>query len=138
MYPDRVTMNINIGPENLLDAIWEVKLSDTTVKPGDTVKVYVSLKGFRSEPKTLYIDLAIPQECPDGNFNYRSWGRKPIGSLPTKVAPQRFTVVDAQSLIDGLKKVSVSTTTAFMSACRWRNPAWLFGTRNCPICRPAR
>ena len=105
MPPDKITLDVEITPKNLEVSLWDAKLSDSIVRPGQTVTIQTALKGFRSEPIPFTIELPIPQDCPDGKYQLQICGADAYQSFLNKTAPQRFTAVDAQSLLDGLVKV---------------------------------
>lgn len=105
MYAKTITLDIEIAPDNLLASLWEAKIAQTVVKPGDIVKINVALKGFRSEPKLFAIDLQIPVTCPDGKYPLQVCGADAYQAFLLKTAPQRFTVVDTESLLAGLNQV---------------------------------
>ncbi|HML73979.1 MAG TPA: SpoIVB peptidase S55 domain-containing protein [Anaerohalosphaeraceae bacterium] len=105
MPPDKITLDIEITPKNLAVSLWDARLSDNVVKPGQTVTIQAALKGFRSEPIPFTIELPIPQDCPDGKYQLQILGSDAYQSFLSKTAPQRFTAVDAQSLLDGFNRI---------------------------------
>lgn len=105
IYPDKIVMDIEIAPDNLITSLWEAKITENIVKPGDTVKINIALKGFRSEPKPFTIELKIPDNCPDGKYPLQVCGAEAYQAFLLKTSPQRFTVVDAESLLTALNRV---------------------------------
>jgi hypothetical protein len=105
MTPQAISLDMEILPENLLASLWEARLSSAVVKPGDTVQIHIMTKTFRSEPKEFVINLAIPQDCPEGKYPLLVAGAEAYQGFLMKTAPQRFMVVDAQSLLEGLNRI---------------------------------
>jgi hypothetical protein len=105
MPPDKITLDVEITPRNLAVSLWDVRLSDNVVRPGQTVTIQAALKGFRSEPIPFTLELPIPQDCPDGKYQLQILGSDAYQAFLNKTAPQRFTAVDSQSLLDGFNRV---------------------------------
>lgn len=105
MYADKIILDIEIAPDNLLASLWEAKIADTVFKPGDTVKIDVALKGFRSEPKMFSLELPIPDNCPDGKYPLQVCGADAYQAFLVKAAPQRFTVIDVDTFLAGLNRI---------------------------------
>jgi hypothetical protein len=105
IYPDKIVMDVQIAPDNLLASLWEAKIAENIVRPGDTVKIHIALKGFRSEPKIFAIELKISDNCPDGKYPLQVCGADAYQAFWLKASPQRFTVVDAESLLAALNRV---------------------------------
>jgi hypothetical protein len=105
MPPKKVSVEIDIQPQNKIGSLLEMRLSKTTVKPGQTVTVYAKIKEFRSESKELAVDFHIPADCPQGRYSLQVFGVDGYQNFLTKNAQQRFVVTDAKSLLGGLNMV---------------------------------
>lgn len=104
-YPDKIVLDIELTPDNSSASLWEAKIADNIVRPGELLKVSVALKAFRSEPKVYEINLKIPDDCPDGKYPLQICGPEAYQAFLIKASPQRFTVVDAESLLTGFNRV---------------------------------
>lgn len=105
MPPKKISLEIDIHPENRIDSLMEMRLSKNTVRPGETVTVYAKVKAFRSVPKELAIDFYIPADCPQGRYSLLVCGVDGYQNFLMKNAQQRFIVTDAKSLLSGLSMV---------------------------------
>jgi hypothetical protein len=103
--PRKINLAIDIQPENRTAALWEARISNAVAKPGDTVRVCVAVKEFRSEPKEFWVAVPIPSDCPEGKYALQICGVDAYQNFLLKTAPQRFMVTDAKSLLEGLDKV---------------------------------
>lgn len=105
MQPARIAVEIDIQPQHRVVSLWETRLSNTTVAPGQTLQVFVKVKEFRSDIREFVIDFPIPQDCPQGRYVLQISGVDGYQSFLTKTAPQKFVVTDARSLLEGLQRV---------------------------------
>jgi hypothetical protein len=105
IYPDKIVMDIEIAPDNLQVSLWEAKIAENTVRPGDTVKINTVLKGFRNEPQPFVVEIRIPDNCPNGKYQLQVCGADAYQAFLLKAAPHRFMVVDAESLIAAFTRV---------------------------------
>lgn len=103
--PRKINLAIDIQPENRAAALWEARIFNAVAKPGDTVRMCVAVKEFRSEPKEFWVDVPIPSDCPEGKYALQICGIDAYQNFLLKTAPQRFMVTDAKSLLEGLEKV---------------------------------
>jgi hypothetical protein len=103
--PRKINLTIDIQPENRAAVLWEARVSNTVVKPGDTVRVCIAVKEFRSEPKEFWVNVPIPSNCPEGKYALQICGIEAYQNFLLKTAPQRFMVTDAKSLLEGLEKI---------------------------------
>ncbi|MBM4104561.1 MAG: hypothetical protein FJ263_11065 [Planctomycetes bacterium] len=103
--PRKINLAIDIRPENRTAGLWEARISNAVAKPGDTVRMCVAVKEFRSEPKEFWINVPIPSNCPEGKYALQICGVDAYQNFLLKTAPQRFMVTDAKSLLEGLEKV---------------------------------
>ena len=105
MPPEKISLELEIQPQNRVASLWEARLSNTVVRPGDVVQVHIAVKEFRSDPKEFVVDFPIPPDCPQGKYTLQICGVEEYQNFLTKTAPQRFLVTDAKTLLEGLDKV---------------------------------
>jgi hypothetical protein len=105
MPPKKISLEIDILAGNRIASLLEIRLSKTTVRPGETVTVHAKIKEFRSDSKELAVDFHIPADCPEGKYSLQISGVDGYQNFLMKNASQRFIVTDAKSLLDGLNKV---------------------------------
>ncbi len=95
---DSIDIKMNMEPVNTTASIWAVDVSQTTVRPGQTVTASVVLKSYRSQEQTVSIDLKIPETLAPGTYKIRILGGPEYQSFVAEMAPQRFLAVDLTSL----------------------------------------
>jgi hypothetical protein len=105
MPPRKITLTVDIQPESRTASLWEARISHSVAKPGQTVRVCVAIRTFRSEPKELWVDFPIPSDCPEGKYVLQICGADAYQNFLLKTTPQRFMVTDAKSLLAGLNRV---------------------------------
>ena len=101
---DSIHIKMNMEPVNTTASIWSVDVSQTTVRPGQTVVASVALKSYRSQEQTVAIDLKIPETLPPGSYKMQIMGGPEYQSFISKMAPQRFLAVDFGSLKTALDR----------------------------------
>jgi hypothetical protein len=105
MPPKTISLDIDILAGNRTASLLDVRLSNTTVRPGQTVTVTARIKEFRSDAREVTVDFHIPADCPQGRYSLQVCGVEGYQSFLMKNAPQRFVVTDAKSLLEGLDRV---------------------------------
>lgn len=103
--PTGIDVKITIEPTNATAALGSATLSQTIVKPGQTVTAEVTLESFRSAKSRQSILLTMPDNLPPGNYPLQLMGADAYAAFLRQTAPQRFRVVDAPTLIDGLNRL---------------------------------
>lgn len=103
--PEEIELNVSIEPQDQTAEIWSARLSQATVKPGQTITAEVVLQSFRAVRTTCSVELKIPETLPPGKYPLQLLGAEQYENFVSKNAPQRFRVVDAASLVEGLGRV---------------------------------
>ena len=100
-----LNFDVQILPKNILSEIWSVKLSDTKVKPGQTIDVSVVLLTYLSEKKIHRFQFKIPDDLASGQYGLLIAGGYDYEKFLRKVSPHKFTTEDLPTLIEGLKNI---------------------------------
>lgn len=103
--PKGIEIDISIAPDDCTAAFWSARLSQATVKPGQTVTVEVMLQTFRAARISYSVDIKIPDTLAPGKYPLHLLGASAYGSFLSQTAPQRFRVVDAETLLSGLNRI---------------------------------
>jgi hypothetical protein len=103
--PEGIELTVVVEPEDSTAAIWSARLSQATVKPGQTITAEVTLQSFRAARTTCTIELKIPETMPPGKYPLQLLGVAAYNNFVNQNAPHRFRVVDARSLVAGLNRV---------------------------------
>jgi hypothetical protein len=91
--------NIKIVPKNVLSHIWSVDLSDSKVKPGETVDITIVIESELGEKKRYQYSQEIPDDLPPGKYELiicDSWFYE---QFLVASAPYRFTPENLPTLI---------------------------------------
>ncbi len=101
----RLDFNVEITPDNLMAKISEVILSDSKVKPGQTIDVKVVLKPYK-QPKTQHtFKLTIPEDLADGEYQINVFGSYGYEKFLRKNAIHRYLQHDLPTLIAAIKNI---------------------------------
>ncbi len=100
--PTGIELQITIAPSDANASIWTTTLSQTTVKPGQTITAELTLESFRTAKSKQSISLTVPNNLPPGKYPLQLMGAEPYAAFLRQNAPQRFFVMDASSLLEGL------------------------------------
>ena len=103
--PEGIELEISIEPQDRVAAIWSAVLSQATVKPGQTITAEITLQSFRAARTSCSVDIKIPETMPPGKYPLQLLGVAAYNNFVSQNAPQRFRVVDADSLLEGLTRV---------------------------------
>ena len=103
--PEAIEMHITLTPGTQAAEIWSARLSQATVKPGQTITAEITLQSFRAVRTSYSLELKIPETLPPGKYPLQLLGAEAYAGFLTQNAPQRFRVVDADTLVEGLGRV---------------------------------
>ena len=97
--------DIKIEPRNIRSVIDSVKLSNSTVKPGQTIDVDVMLEGYMASRTSKRLSLTIPPNTPPGEYEILIAGPNEYLKAIRKLAPQDFTAVDLPTIVSALNNI---------------------------------
>lgn len=100
-----VEFDIKILPVNTLAVISSMELSDTKVKPGQTVTASVILRSYRSEKTMHNFEFQIPKDIEPKNYSITVAGGYAFEKFLKMSAPYKFMVTDIDSLVSSLQNV---------------------------------
>lgn len=100
---ESVDCEVAIEPGRTTAAIESVRLASDRVQPGETLKVFATLRPFKSEAHTVEVELPLPSELAEGT--YEAVVCDSTTSLRRRVAaaPHQADPHDLAGLIDFLK-----------------------------------
>ena len=102
---DSIDVKMSVEPVNTMASVWAVDVSQTNVRPGQTITASVVLRSYRSQEQTVTVDLKIPETLAPGTYKIQILGGPEYQSFVAKMAPQRFRLVDLTSLKTVLDRV---------------------------------
>lgn len=100
---DSINVEMTLQPRNMSASIWSVDVSETRVKPGQTITADVAMKGYRSEMEHASIDFTVPDNLAPGKYILQIMGAQSYQAFVNKMAPQKFKTYDLVSHLAGLR-----------------------------------
>lgn len=91
---------VKILPRNLVSHIWNFEVSQTKVKPGDTISAQITIESFLdASNKTYKTEIKIPQETSPGDYILTAGGADEYRQFLARFAPYRFMPENMPNLI---------------------------------------
>ncbi len=97
-----VDVDVQVSDESATAAIWSVNISDTTVKPGQNLKIDVVLESWLADKKRYQLQLPVPKDTPPGKYQLLVTGGAGYLRFLQKAAPYKFIPENFDSLVDAL------------------------------------
>ena len=96
---------IDISGESNRSDIWSVEISDSKVKPGESINIEIVLKSYLSRTKQYRIGFTIPKDVPAGQYELYIAGSNEYESFLRKTSPVKFLALDLLTLLDSIKQI---------------------------------
>jgi len=100
-----VDFEVGITEKNIFSHIWSVDLSDSVVKPGQTVDISVILESVRAEKKRYNWSLRVPDDLGAGKYELIVTGWRGYLDFLKEAVPYRFVAQSVPSLIESINDV---------------------------------
>ncbi len=100
-----VDFNVKILPESITARILSLELSDTKVKPGQTITASVILSSFRAQKTMHTFDLQIPLNAQPRKYSITVTGGYGFETFLKKNAPYKFMALNLDSLVSSLQNI---------------------------------
>jgi hypothetical protein len=97
---------IEITSSDCAASVRAMDVSRTTVQPGQTISMTVTLMSFRSEESTAVIDFTVPRTLAPGTYTLQVMGAGSYRRFAATLAPQRFSAFDTPSLLGALRRIT--------------------------------
>lgn len=97
---------VKILPQTALSHIWSFDVSDTTVKPGQTITTQVSLESYLTGHKNYKTSLTIPANIPPGQYKLMIGGTYDYVDFTTKASPYKYIPENLPSLISIINDIA--------------------------------
>ena len=102
---------VNIMPQTAISHIWSFDISNTTVKPGQTITANITLESYRAGLKNYKQTITIPENIPPGNYKLLLGGTQDYMQFLTKMAPYRYTPENLPGLISIINDIANTKRT---------------------------
>jgi len=103
MEVESIDTTLQVQNEVEMAQIVGATLEQSKVKPGDTVVVHVRLQQYRQSETSHRIELKIPEDTPDGQYNLVVSGAQAYSQLLTSMRPHLTRVANEDELFDALQ-----------------------------------
>jgi len=97
-----IDVRMTIEPKNTSASIWSVNVSNTRVRPGQTLSASVQLRSYRAMQESVTIDFDVPENLAPGKYMLMILGAEQYQAFVNKTAPQKFRAFDFTTLKSGL------------------------------------
>lgn len=97
-----LSFDIKITPDNSRTIIRTVNITDSSVKPGETITASVLLQSYLSELSLERIDITIPRDLAPGSYEITIAGGFDYEKFIRKTASYKFMAYDAPTLVKTL------------------------------------
>ncbi|OHB52598.1 MAG: hypothetical protein A2Y10_19130 [Planctomycetes bacterium GWF2_41_51] len=97
---------IKIQPQNLVSHIWNFEVSQTTVKPGQTIAVSITLEEFlNTSIKAYKTEIKIPEDTEPGDYMLTAGGADNYRMFLAQYAPYKFMPENMPNLIKVINQI---------------------------------
>lgn len=95
-----IDITFNIDQANKLAIIDHLNISNTTVKPGQTVDLTIFMETYLKGKQKLQTEFTIPENIVPGQYQINVSGGSGYESFLRKTAPQKFNVNSLEQMFD--------------------------------------
>lgn len=101
---ENITLDITFEEKQTSATIDDVRINKTTVKPGDSVMLTISITPYMQETITKQVEVAIPKDMPEGRALLRISDATATVSWDRTRAPMRSRVTDLGQIIKQIQE----------------------------------
>ncbi len=105
-----ITLEITFEEKQTSATIDDVRINKTTVKPGDSVMLTISITPYLQDTITKEIEIAIPKDMPEGRALLRISDASASSSWDRTRAPMRSKVTDLRQIIKQIQEEESNNT----------------------------
>lgn len=96
---------IDISSESTQADIWSIEISDSKIKPGQTINIDVILQSYLSRKNQYRIEFTIPKDVSPGQYEIHIAGSNEYENFLRKTSPEKFIALDLPSLLESIKQI---------------------------------
>ncbi|QNN24483.1 hypothetical protein HED60_20145 [Planctomycetales bacterium ZRK34] len=122
MQVESVDTTLEIRSDLEIAQIVGATLQQSVVKPGDTLVVHVRLQPFRDPEKIQRVELKIPDNTPDGQYNLMIGGAQPYAQLLMTMKPHMSRVANQKQLFKAMQELLDIRDDALYTVLRLNEP----------------
>lgn len=100
-----IEVSIQMEPRSRDAELWAVELSDTTVRPGDTLEADVTMITYRQEKYSSRMKMQIPGDLPAGSYEVSLLSQNGYLNYIRKASLHRYSPDDMNSLIEMINRI---------------------------------
>jgi hypothetical protein len=106
----RLSLEARVSDERRLAYIEDIRVENREVRPGETVRLYVSIRPFGKDPVVIIVPLQIPQDVsPESTITVDVCNADTSQALERSRAPEKFLPTSLEHLIKILEDVEPNT-----------------------------
>lgn len=100
---ESIDLEVRVVPESVVAHIWSADLSDSSVKPGQTIEIQVVVESVLSDKKKHLCRLKIPDDLPPGKYELTISGAYAYEQFLRKTSPLKFVAQSLPTLVEALR-----------------------------------
>ena len=100
-----IAFKVDIEAGSSTSRIWSVDLSDTNVKPGETIEADVVLESYLAAKKTYKYEIEIPDNLAEGEYELIICGSYEYEKFLRQASPHKFVHQDLPGLIEVINTI---------------------------------
>jgi hypothetical protein len=128
-----IEATVTVQEKVMAAEITNVTVRNTTVAPGDQLKVNLEIKPFRGEPVNHLLKLKIPDDQPDGPFNVMVGDANSYVQMLYERKPHLTRVNNIDELFEMVKMIStIKQTAVYATLLDQRRPQVAIGRTELP------
>lgn len=103
--------DVNIMPKTLISHIWSFDVSQTNIKPGQTINASITLESYHGGLKNYKEALTIPGNIQPGNYKLLVCGAEEYEQFLVKMAPYKFIPENLPGLVKVINTIANNQRT---------------------------
>lgn len=101
---ERLEASFDVRSQESLARLESVRVERSEYHPGETVKVFATLRSFKKEPAVETLELKIPEDYPEGNTMVMVCDTQMSRNLDQQDNPSRYVPRDLDQLVEILRE----------------------------------
>lgn len=103
---ESIDFEMKIIPRSMVSHIWSLELSQTTVKPGQTITATITIETFLGENETYKTDFTIPPDTPSGTYSLTAGGFDEYMMFLNRFAAYKFMPENLPGIIKTVNEIA--------------------------------
>ncbi len=100
-----MAFDIQVEEKNILSAFWSASVSNTEVKPGETIALEIILERYLKSKKQYTFDFEIPETLEDGTYALSVMGGRDYLQFLQANAPYKFLAMNYEAMVKAIEDI---------------------------------